>query len=311
MKSFVSGPSRTQAEQRARLHDLKAERNAVLVAHNYQPDEVQAEADYTGDSLELARLASRTTAEVIVFAGVRFMAESAKLLSPEKTVLLPDLGAGCMLADTVTPEAILAARAEHPQAAVVVYINSPVEVKAQADICCTSANAVQVVNSLPHEEILFYPDRNLAAWVARHTTKRIWPGQGFCGPHQALTRAQLTAARRAYPQARVLVHPECPLEVCLAADAVLSTAGMLRYAKTENAQTFIIGTEIGLLYRLRLENPTKTFIPLSPTTVCASMKRTSLDSVITVLETLQPAIRLDETVRVRAAQALKAMFRLS
>jgi quinolinate synthase len=295
---------------RAELHDLKAARRAVLVAHNYQADEVQAEADFTGDSLELARWASRTEATVIVFAGVRFMAESAKILSPEKTVLLPVADAGCPLADTITADDVRRAKAEHPRAAVVAYVNTSAEVKAEADCCCTSANAVQIVNALPHDEILFVPDKNLADWVARHTHKRILPWSGSCCTHHRLTAADVSAALAAHPGAKFIAHPECRPEVCNRADAVLSTAGMVRYARGETAKEFVVGTETGMLYRLRQENPDKRFHAAAEHMVCRTMKLTSLADVVGALRHLRHIQDVAEPVRQRAAQALKTMFRL-
>lgn len=296
------------AQLASRIARLKTARRAVILAHNYQPDEIQALADHTGDSLELARTAARTDAEVIAFAGVRFMAESAKILSPQKTVLLPVPEAGCPLADTISAEDLARARAEHPDAAVVVYVNSTAEVKALADVCCTSANALPVVNSLPQSEVIFAPDKNLAHWVARHTAKRIIPWPGSCCVHNNITLRAVTDAARLYPEAKFMAHPECRPEVCDRADAVLSTSQMLRYARAETAGTFIVGTEIGLLYRLRRENPGKQFHPLSSRMVCRNMKLTQLHHLATALETLPHPVEVPEDVRVRAVAALERML---
>ncbi|MCK5243033.1 quinolinate synthase NadA [bacterium] len=295
----------------ARIQQWKKTRCAVIIAHNYQPDEIQAVADYTGDSLELARLAAKTEAEVIVFAGVVFMAESAKLLSPQKTVLLPVKEAGCPLADTITAEDLRQARQQHPQAAVVIYVNSPAEVKALADVCCTSANAVEVVNSLPQAEVIFAPDKNLAHWVARHTQKRIIPWPGSCCTHNNITAKDVAAAKQAHPEAKFMAHPECRPEVCGQADAVLSTSQMLRRAKAEKATEFIVGTEIGMLYRLRKENPEKTFYPLSSRMVCRSMKMTSLADLADALEYIKYPVEVPEPIRMGAFQALEAMLKIN
>ncbi len=307
----VKSEKETVAGTLARLSYWREQRQAVILAHNYQVDAVQDAADYTGDSLELSRRAAATDAPVLVFAGVRFMAESAKILSPQKTVLLPKAEAGCPLADTITAEDVRRAKAEHPRAAVVSYVNSSAEVKAESDCCCTSANAVQVVNALPQEEILFVPDRNLADWVARHTAKRILPWSGTCCTHHRLTLAEVDSALREHSGARLLVHPECRPEVCARADAVLSTSGMLRYARTEATTEFVIGTEIGLLHRLRLENPAKHFYPLSADMICRSMKLTSLADVADALEGLRHAVEVPEPVQSRAARALETMLRLT
>jgi quinolinate synthase len=242
---------------------------------------------------------------------VVFMAESAKLLSPDKIVLLPEPEAGCPLADTITAADVARARLEHPQAAVVAYINSSAAVKAQADVCCTSANAVQVVQALPQREVVFVPDRNLADWVARHTDKRIIPWSGTCCTHHARTLADVLTARASHPGARLIAHPECRPEVCQAADAVLSTSGMLRYARSEPATEFIVGTEVGMLHRLRRENPDKRFYPLSEQMVCRSMKLTSLESIARVLEQDERGVEVPAAVRDGARRALAAMVELT
>lgn len=310
MKPAPPATVETLDQARARLQLWKEKRGAVILAHNYQIDEVQDAADYTGDSLELSRLAAKTTAPVIVFAGVQFMAESAKILSPEKTVLLPVREAGCPMADTVTAEDVRRARQQHPQAAVVAYVNSSAEVKAEVDVCCTSANAVQIVNALTQDEVIFVPDKNLADWVARHTSKRIIPWAGSCCVHNDLRLKEVTRARAEHPQAALLAHPECRPEVCAQAQAVLSTSGMLKFVKTDPGSEYLIGTEVGLLHRLRQENPTKTFYPVSEAMVCRSMKLTTLSHVADALEFNQHAIEVPEPVRARAAHALEAMLQL-
>lgn len=304
-------PHAAAAELLDRIRDARARLGAVILAHNYQLPEVQDLADHTGDSLELSRLAASLDAPVLVFAGVVFMAESAKLLSPGKTVLLPEPEAGCPLADTITPEDVIRARREHPKAAVVAYINSSAAVKAEADVCCTSANAVQVVNALPQREIVFVPDHNLADWVARHTDKVIHPWSGSCCVHHHIRTADVDAALARHPGARLLAHPECRPEVCARADAVLSTSGMLRYVRADPAPEYLIGTEVGMLYRLRSENPGKRFHPLSERMVCRTMKLTTLDSLAASLERRRHVIEVPDAVRERAGRSLDAMFRLT
>lgn len=293
----------------ARIEKLKKLRQAVILVHNYQNAEIQDVADYTGDSLELSRLAAATDAQVIVFCGVRFMAESAKILSPSKTVLLPARSAGCSMADMITAEALRAARQQYPGAGVVTYVNSPAEVKAESDICCTSANAAAIVNSLPQEEILFGPDKNLASWVAGRSDKKIIPWNGFCAVHDRITREETEQAQKQHPQAGLIVHPECRPEVCQCAQAVLSTSGMLSYVRESTTREFIIGTEIGLLHQLKRENPGKIFYPLSSRMVCQDMKLTTLDLLAEALESLQYPIDVPEPVLSRAAQSLEAMLR--
>jgi len=310
MSTTISETLESAAAAVTRIRKWKARRQAVILAHNYQIGPVQAAADYTGDSLELSRLAAKSEAPVLVFAGVSFMAESAKILSPGKTVLLPETEAGCPMADTVTADDLRAAKRQHPRAAVVVYVNSSALVKAEADVCCTSANAVQIVNALPHDEVLFVPDKNLADWVARHTDKRVIPWAGSCCTHNHITFKHVEAAQAAHPNAVFIAHPECRPEVCARAQAVLSTSGMLKYARTEAAREFIVGTEIGLLHKLRLENPNKVFHVLDETMICRTMKLTTLSSVADALEHLKHPIEIPEDVRQRAARALEAMHKL-
>jgi quinolinate synthase len=238
------------------------------------------------------------------------MAESAKILSPDKTVLIPIPEARCPMAETITAADVRNARSQYPGAAIVAYLNSSVEVKAEVDVCCTSANAVQVVNALPQEEVVFVPDKNLADWVARHTGKRIIPWAGSCCTHHAMKLADVEAAQALHPQAVFIAHPECRPEVCGRAQAVLSTSGMLRHVRSHEAAEFIIGTETGLLHRLRLENPGKRFYPLSERMVCASMKMNSLSAVLKSLQHLTHPVEIPEDVRQRAAHSLQAMFKL-
>jgi quinolinate synthase len=296
----------------AEIHALKRARHAVVLAHNYQRPEIFAVADFVGDSLELARQATRVDAETIVFCGVHFMAETAKILNPARRVLLPDLRAGCSLADSVTAEDLAARKAElravHPDLAVVGYVNTTAEVKAECDACCTSSNAVRVVEALPSEHILFVPDRNLAAYVQSQTRKSIIAWDGNCYVHHQITPEQIAAVRRALPHVRVLAHPECRTDVLALADAVLSTSGMVRYAKESPEREFLIVTECGLSDRLLLEVPEKKFYKSCK--LCQYMKMITLEGTRDALRALAPEITLPEDVRVRAAAALERMLEL-
>ncbi len=287
---------------------LKKERNAVILAHNYQIPEVLDAADLVGDSLELSRAAAHQDAEVIIFCGVDFMAETAAILSPQKRVVLPEKGAWCPMAHMIAPDQLRELKAHYPEAAVVCYVNSTAEVKAHSDICCTSANGVQVVNSLPQKQVIFVPDRNLAAYVARHTEKQIIPWNGYCYVHDHFTPEEVRAARMSHPQAEVLVHPECRPEVIDLADYVYSTAGMGRHACASKAREFIIGTEVGMLYRLKKENPDKEFYPLSEKAVCQNMKKTNLAKVLRALKTLEPVVMVPEETAFRARRAIERML---
>lgn len=287
---------------------LKRERNAAILAHNYQVPEVQDAADLVGDSLELSRAAARLDADVIIFCGVDFMAETAAILSPDKRVVLPAKGAFCPMAHLVNAEQLREMKAQHPDAAVVAYVNSSADVKAESDICCTSANGVQVVKSLSEDEVIFVPDRNLGAYVQRFTDKKILTANGYCYVHDRLTPLEVEAARRSHPQAEVLVHPECRPEVIDVADFVYSTSGMSRHAQKSEAQEFIIGTEVGMLYRLKKDNPDKEFYPLSEAAICDNMKKTSLDLVLKALQTLEPQVVVPENIAARARKAIERML---
>jgi len=287
---------------------LKKERQATILAHNYQSPQVQDVADLVGDSLELSRAAARLDSPVIVFCGVDFMAETAAILSPGKRVVLPEKGAYCPMAHMITPEELRALKAQHPDAAVVCYVNSTAEIKAESDVCCTSANGVQVVKSLSEKKVIFIPDRNLAAYVARHTDKQIIPGNGYCYVHDHLTVEQVRAARAAHPQAELLVHPECRPEVIDQADYVYSTAGMGRHAKSSPAREFIIGTEVGMIYRLKKENAGKEFYPLSESAICHNMKKTDLAKLRQALQTLEPRVEVPKEVASRARKAIERML---
>ncbi len=293
------------------IRALLAERNAILLAHNYQRDEIQEIADVTGDSLGLSQEAARSGADVIVFCGVHFMAESAAILSPGKTVLLPRRDAGCPMADMITADDLRAWRAAHPGAVVVTYVNSSAEVKALSDVCCTSGNAVNVVRSVPAErEVFMAPDRNLADYVARVSGRRLSWWDGYCPTHERLTAADVAAARDAHPGALLVVHPECRPDVVATADAVLSTAGMAAYCRRSPASEFIVGTEMGILYRLRKENPGKRFHLASRALICPNMKLTTLEDVRESLETLSPVVTVPEEIRAKALSALEAMLRV-
>jgi quinolinate synthase len=300
---------RAQAALKAEIRERLKRRNAILLAHNYQRDEVQEIADITGDSLGLSQEAARTNADTIVFCGVHFMAESASILSPGKTVLLPREDAGCPMADMITGPELAAYRKEHPGSVVVTYVNSSAEVKALSDVCCTSGNAVNVVRSIPEgKEIFMVPDRNLAHWVQKVSGRRLAWWDGYCPTHERLTLAAVAKAKEAHPGALLVVHPECPPEVVEMADAVLSTAGMYGYCRRSPAKEFIVGTEMGILYRLRKENPGKRFHIASRTLICPNMKLTTLEDILDSLRTMTPVIRVPEDIRVRAKAALDAML---
>jgi len=289
---------------------LKKSRRAVILAHNYQLGEVQDIADFVGDSLELSQNAARTDAEVIVFCGVHFMAETASILCPDKIVLLPDIHAGCPMADMVTAEGLRQKKRELLGATVVCYINSSAEVKAESDVCCTSANAVKVIESLDAEEILFVPDQYLGHYISTKTDKKIilWPG--FCPTHIRIQPQYITELRQEYPQAKVAVHPECTVEVIALADEVLSTGGICRYAKREDVTQMIVGTEVGIIHRLRKENPGKKFIPASEQAVCPRMKLITLESVLWSLQEMNPQVKVPEEIRLKAKAAVDRMLEI-
>lgn len=292
------------------IRELKAERNAILLVHNYQPDEIQDIADITGDSLELSRAAATREGDVIVFCGVDFMAETAAILSPHKTVLLPADDACCPMAQMIGPDELRLAKQKHPDAAVVCYVNSSAAIKAESDICCTSSNAVRVVNSVEQDEILFVPDKNLGRYAQRFTKKKIHPWEGFCYVHDRITPAQVRDARKAHPDAVLLVHPECRPEVIDLADHVASTSGIIREVCTSHAHEFIIGTEVGILHRLGKECPGKTCYPLSDAAICRNMKKNDLAAVRDALATLRPRITVPVAIAERARSAIERMLAL-
>src|SRR6266581_5032163 len=295
-------------ELKQEIRALLKTRNGVLLAHNYMRDEVQEIADITGDSLGLSMEAAGTAAEVIVFCGVHFMAESASILAPDKTVLLPRLDAGCPMADMVTVEGLMELKARHPGVPVVTYVNSSAAVKAESDICCTSANAQKVVNSLPDKEVIFVPDRNLGQYVARFSDKTFHYWNGFCPTHERLKADDVERLKREHPDALFVCHPECNPAVVALADHVCSTTGMYGFCKESSATRFIIGTEAGILYRLKKENPGKEFILASPALICPNMKLTSLEDIREALTTMAPVVKVPEEIRVAAKRALDRML---
>jgi quinolinate synthase len=314
---------------------LKQEKHAIIIAHNYQRDEVQEIADFTGDSLELSQKAASADCDVIVFCGVDFMAESASILSPDKTVLLPEIDAFCPMAGMISVDGARNTRRQfpgfeytgdftypadftlkeikkkYPGAPVVTYVNTTADVKAESDVCCTSANAVKVVEALDADKVICIPDKNLSAWIAKNTDKEIIAWDGFCHVHERVCAEDVEKAKHEHPEALVLAHPECRMEVLDLADHVTSTSGMLRYAASSDAKEFIIGTEIGLMYRLRKENPDKTFYPLRKDMICPNMKKTTLSSVLRSLETMTNEVKVPENIRVPAKNALDRMLSIT
>ncbi len=287
---------------------LAQEKNAIILAHNYQLSEVQDVADLTGDSLALSIQASKTRANIIIFCGVRFMAETAAIVCPDKKVILPVQDAGCGMADMLDAERLRAEKARFPGVPVVTYVNSTAEVKAESDICCTSANAVQVVRSIKGPEVLMTPDKNLAMWVQRHTDQKVhyWPG--YCPIHNNLTVGEVKEAKAAHPRAVLMAHPECLPEVLEMADAVKSTSGMLTFAAESRATEFIVGTEIGLLHQLKKQNPMKKFWAVSPKMICTDMKKTGLNDVLQALKAERPVITIPEETRLKALKAVERMM---
>lgn len=295
---------------RKKILQLKEERRAIILAHNYQVAEVQDIADIIGDSLELSRAAATMEGEVIIFCGVDFMAETAAILSPEKKVILPVGDACCPMAQMISPAELSVVKERYPDAAVVCYVNTTADVKAESDICCTSSNAVKVVQSLKEGQVIFVPDQNLARYAARFTDKEILPWEGFCYVHDRYTADQVMAARALHPDAEVLVHPECRPEVIDRADHVFSTSGIIRYVCGHPDGEFIIGTEIGILHRINKDCPGARIYPLSDRAVCVNMKKTDLAKVRSALERLQPRITVPENIARRARCAIDRMLAL-
>lgn len=333
MSSEILTPSlEAQSLLKDEILKLKERRRAIIISHNYQRDEVQDIADFVGDSLELSRTAATIKCDVIVFAGVNFMAESASILSPEKTVLLTEKEACCPMAEMIkvsSPRPVIRRfpgfdnppgyvyppeftlkdiKAQHPGTPVVAYVNTTADVKAESDICCTSANVVNVIESLPEEKVICIPDKNLSMWAAKNTKKQVIAWDGFCHVHERVTTYDVEKARAGHPKAIIMAHPECRLEVLEMADHVTSTSGMLRFAKASSEKEFVVGTEIGLLYRLRKENPEKIFYPLRKDMICPNMKRTTLQSIVRALKENTYEVKVPENIRIPAKKALDRML---
>ncbi len=301
-----------RTELNREIDRLKKAKNAVILAHNYQIAEVQLVADFLGDSLELSRKAVELTQSLIVFAGVKFMAETAKILSPGKKVLLPRLDAGCPMADMITVDDVREMKKQHPGAPLVTYVNSSVEIKAESDVCCTSANAVQVVANIPAKEILFVPDENLGKYVQKMVPdKTLFLFEGFCYVHMRIKSDEIAAMRHRHPQAKVIVHPEVSPEVTAVADEVLSTSGMLKYIARSEHKEFIVATEQGLLERMKRENSGKVFYPALTPRICSNMKRTALQDVYDSLNEEKYEITVDPLVGDKARHALHEMLKFS
>ena len=296
-----------QDQLKEEITRLKPERDAVIFAHNYQPAEIQDIADVVGDSLELSRLAAQAEARLIIFAGVYFMAETAKILAPDKKVVIPEPQAGCPLADQASQTDLIEMKKKFPGRKVISYVNTTAGVKAETDICCTSANAVKLVNSLPDEEIIFVPDRNLASYVRLKTGKRIIAWNGYCPVHEEIRVTHLLEAKASHPEAEIWAHPECRPEVLELADRVLSTGQMINEARKTAAGEIIIATETGLLHRLGQDNPGKKFYPVRPEAVCPEMKKNSLEKVYLALLEEKPEVIVDEEIAAKARAAINRM----
>jgi quinolinate synthase len=325
-------PDTTSLQQQ--ILELKEQKRAIILSHNYQRDEVQDIADFVGDSLELSRIAATRECEMIIFCGVHFMAESASILSPDKTVLLPEIDALCPMADMINVDSPRPVRKsfpgfdnppayvypaefslrdikrQYPGVPVVAYVNTTAEVKAESDICCTSANVVKVIESLAGDEVICIPDKNLSLWAARNTKKKVIAWDGYCNIHERVTTDDVKKARSEHPGALVMAHPECRIEVLEMADHVTSTSGMLRYAHSSDAKEFIVGTEIGLMHRLRMENPEKEFYALRKDMICPNMKRTTLKSILRAFQENTYVVKVPEEIRVPAKRALDRMLEI-
>lgn len=294
----------------SKILSLKTERKAVILAHNYQRSEIQDIADFVGDSLELSQKAAGTDARVIVFCGVHFMAETASIICPDKTVLLPDIKAGCPMADMINAQSLRDKKSQIPGVPVVCYVNTTAEVKAESDICCTSANAVKMVESLEAKEVIFIPDQYLGHYVSTKTNKKIilWPG--YCPTHKKIRPEDIARQKAEHPQAKVVVHPECTPKVIAMADAVRSTSGMCRFARETDAKEIIVGTETGIIHRMKKENPDKQFFPASEQAVCPNMQRITLEKVWRSLEEMSPEVKVPEDIRLKARAAVDRMLAL-
>jgi len=296
-----------------RIKKLKGERNAVILAHNYQLPEVQDVADFVGDSLGLSIQASRTSADLIVFCGVYFMAETAKIISPEKTVLIPDARAGCPMADMITADQLRYLKSRHQGAKVICYVNTTAAVKAECDLCCTSANAETIVRKTfrDDEEVIFVPDQYLAAFVASRTGRDFVIWKGFCPTHARILPEHIQEQKRLHPEAAVIVHPECRPAVIELADQALSTEGMCRFARESAARQIIVGTEIGMLHRLRKENPGKTFYPATELAVCPNMKLTTLEKIVWAMEEMTHEVDVPEEIARKARVSIDRMLEVN
>jgi len=303
--------TREQSVLEGKIKELKKKRGAIILAHNYQLPEVQDVADYRGDSLELSRVAAKTDAKVLVFCGVYFMAETASILSPDKKVIMPDIHAGCPMANMLKAEDLRKLKREHPEASIVGYVNTSAEVKAELDYCCTSTNAVAVVNALKDSrEIIFVPDKYLADFVSRKTGRKLIIWNGFCPTHIKILPEDVKREKKFHPFAKVMVHPECLPQVVSMADAVLSTSQMAKFAKESEAAEFIVGTEIGLIYRLKKDNPRKEFYPASERAVCPNMKRTTQEKIISALEEMKEEVNVPDDIRKRARKSIDRMLEI-
>ncbi len=292
-----------------RIKKLAKDKNAVILAHNYTPSEIQEIADYTGDSLELSRIAAKTEADTIVFCGVHFMAETAKILSPEKTVLIPDKKAGCPMADTITLENLRDFKAKYPGLPVVAYVNTTAEIKSEVDICCTSGNALNLVRNFPYDKMLFVPDKNLGAYIQKLVPeKELICWQGGCPVHQRITDIDIAKSKREHPEALVVAHPECPKEVLALSDIIASTSGMIREISKSSAKEFIICTERGLIHQFKKANPDKVFYNPSPINICPNMKKNTIEKLLNCLETNTDEIILSEEIIQKAKKAIERMI---
>lgn len=290
---------------------LKKEKNAVILAHNYQIPEVQDVADYVGDSLGLSQKAAEVKEDVIVFCGVRFMAETAKILAPEKTVLIPDPHAGCPLAAMITAETLKKLKDDNPGVPVVSYVNTSAAVKAETDVCCTSSNIIRVAESLDSDNIIFTPDKHLANYLRKKVDKEFITWDGYCPTHVKILPEHIQEQKRKHPNAKVLAHPECRMDVLELADEVMSTGGMIKYPKSSSADEFIIATEVGLLYTLKKQNPAKKFYPATELAVCPNMKKTDIHKVLLSLQNMQYEVEVPEDIRVKAKKAIDRMLELT
>ncbi len=295
-----------------KISELKKKHNAVILAHNYQRGEIQDVADFVGDSLGLSQQAAKTDADLIVFCGVHFMAETAALMSPDKTVIMPDEHAGCPMASMITARELREKKKHYPNAKVVCYVNTTAAVKAESDICCTSSNAVKIVSSIPEdEEIIFVPDKSLGAYVSSCLGREMMYWEGYCPTHHRILAEQIDKMKSEHPEAEVVVHPECTPDVIALADHVASTTGILNYAKSSNSKEFVIGTEIGILHRMKKENSDKTFMPVTPLSDCPNMKLNTLEKLLWSLEDIQFVVTVPEEIAVEARKAIQRMLDLS